>query len=88
VITDCDHIRPTHADSIMHCGSQYLHPYLAEFNFQYDHCAALEINDTQRTLDAPAAISRKRLTRDNRSSLSQKIVEIKWTQEIQYNLSY
>jgi transposase-like protein len=45
-----------------HCGSQHLHRYLAEFDFRYNHRAALEINDTQRTVDALAGISGKRLT--------------------------
>jgi transposase-like protein len=45
-----------------HCGSQHLHRYLAEFDFRYNHRAALEINDTQRTVDALAGIGGKRLT--------------------------
>jgi len=45
-----------------HCGSQHLHRYLAEFDFRYNHRAALEINDTQRTIDALAGMGGKRLT--------------------------
>jgi hypothetical protein len=45
-----------------HCGSQHLHRYLAEFDFRYNHRAALEINGTQRTVDALAGIGGERLT--------------------------
>jgi transposase-like protein len=45
-----------------HCSSDHLHRYLAEFDFRYNHRAALEINDTQRTVDALAGIGGKRLT--------------------------
>ena len=45
-----------------HCSSDHLHRYLAEFDFRYNHRAALEIDDTQRTVDALAGIGGKRLT--------------------------
>lgn len=45
-----------------HCGSQHLHRYLAEFDFRYNHRAALEVNDTQRTFYALKGIEGKRLT--------------------------
>jgi transposase-like protein len=45
-----------------HCSSEHLHRYLAEFDFRYNHRAALEIDDTQRTVDALAGIGGKRLT--------------------------
>ncbi len=45
-----------------HCGSQHLHRYLAEFDFRYNHRAALEINDKQRAVDALKGIEGKRLT--------------------------
>lgn len=45
-----------------HCSSDHLHRYLAEFDFRYNHRAALAINDTQRTVDALAGIGGKRLT--------------------------
>lgn len=45
-----------------HCGSQHLHRYLSEFDFRYNHRAALEINDKQRAVDALKGIEGKRLT--------------------------
>ena len=45
-----------------HCSSDHLHRYLAEFDFRYNHRAALEIDDTRRTVDALAGIGGKRLT--------------------------
>ena len=45
-----------------HCSSDHLHRYLAEFDFRYNHRVALKIDDTQRTVDALAAIGGKRLT--------------------------
>ena|SRR6185437_3808286 len=45
-----------------HCGSHHLHRYLSEFDFRYNHRAALEINDTERMDDALAGIGGKRLT--------------------------
>jgi transposase-like protein len=45
-----------------HCGSQHLHRYLAEFDFRYNHRAALEVNDVERTIHALAGIGGKRLT--------------------------
>ncbi|HKR84951.1 MAG TPA: hypothetical protein VJS37_12290 [Terriglobales bacterium] len=31
-----------------HCNSAHLHQYLSEFDFQYNHRVALEVNDEQR----------------------------------------
>jgi transposase-like protein len=45
-----------------HCGSQHLQRYLAEFDFRYNHRAALEINDSQRVKDCLSGIGGKRLT--------------------------
>ncbi|MGC2402379.1 MAG: IS1595 family transposase [Acidobacteriaceae bacterium] len=45
-----------------HCSSDHLHRYLAEFDFRYNHRAALEIDDTMRTVNALAGIGGKRLT--------------------------
>jgi transposase-like protein len=45
-----------------HCGEQHLKRYLAEFDFRYNHRAALEINDSQRVRDCLAGIGNKRLT--------------------------
>jgi transposase-like protein len=44
-----------------HCSSDHLHRYLAEFDFRYNHRVALEIDDTQRTVNALAGIGGKRL---------------------------
>ena len=49
-------------DTYQHCVSQHLHRYLAEFDFRYNHRAALEIDDTERTDDASRGIGGKRLT--------------------------
>ena len=45
-----------------HCGSQHLQRYLAEFDFRYNHRAALEINDNMRVTDCLKGIEGKRLT--------------------------
>lgn len=45
-----------------HCSSDHLHRYLAEFDFRYNHRAALEVNDVERTVNALAGIGGKRLT--------------------------
>lgn len=45
-----------------HCGSQHLQRYLAEFDFRYNHRAALEINDNMRVTDCLKGIGGKRLT--------------------------
>lgn len=45
-----------------HCDSQHLHRYLAEFDFRYNNRVALEVDDTQRTINALAGIGGKRLT--------------------------
>jgi hypothetical protein len=50
-----------------HCSSEHLHRYLAEFDFRYNHRAALEVDDGQRTRDMLAGIEGKRLT-DRRST--------------------
>jgi transposase-like protein len=45
-----------------HCGEQHLKRYLAEFDFRYNHRAALEINDRARVENCLKGISGKRLT--------------------------
>lgn len=45
-----------------HCKSRHLPRYLAEFDFRYNHRAALEISDTMRTEAAVRGIIGKRLT--------------------------
>lgn len=45
-----------------HCGKQHLHRYAAEFEFRYNHCAALEIDDTQRANAIIKGAEGKRLT--------------------------
>ena len=45
-----------------HCGSQHLQRYLAEFDWRYNHRAALETNDKARFDHALEAIEGKRLT--------------------------
>ena len=45
-----------------HCDEAHLHRYLAEFDFRYNNRIALEIDDTQRTVNALAGIGGKRLT--------------------------
>ena len=45
-----------------HCDEAHLHRYLAEFDFRYTNRIALEIDDTQRAVNALAGIGGKRLT--------------------------
>ena len=45
-----------------HCGENHLHRYLAEFDFRYNHRAALEVDDGARTAAALLGIGGKRLT--------------------------
>jgi transposase-like protein len=45
-----------------HCGSQHLQRYLAEFDFRYNHRAALEISDKTRVDHCLEGIAGKRLT--------------------------
>jgi transposase-like protein len=45
-----------------HCGSQHLQRYLSEFDFRYNHRAALEIDDKTRVTHALQGIAGKRLT--------------------------
>ena len=45
-----------------HCDKAHLHRCLAEFDFRYNNRIALEIDDTQRTVNALAGIGGKRLT--------------------------
>jgi hypothetical protein len=45
-----------------HCDEAHLHRYLAEFDFRYNNRIALEIADTQGTVNALAGIGGKRLT--------------------------
>ncbi len=44
-----------------HCGSQHLHRYLTEFDFRYNHRAALGVDDADRTAAALSGIVGKRL---------------------------
>jgi transposase-like protein len=45
-----------------HCGEAHLHRYLAEFDFRYNHRAALKISDTERAVAAIRGADGKRLT--------------------------
>jgi hypothetical protein len=45
-----------------HCGQQHLHRYLSEFDFRYNHRAALGIDDMARTNAAIIRGIGKRLT--------------------------
>lgn len=45
-----------------HCGEAHLHRYLAEFDFRYNHRAALKISDRERTEKIMEGIEGKRLT--------------------------
>lgn len=45
-----------------HCKEKHLHRYLAEFDFRYNNRIALEIDDSQRAVNAVKAVSGKRLT--------------------------
>lgn len=45
-----------------HCGEAHLHRYLAEFDFRYNHRAALKISDNERAAALLAAARGKRLT--------------------------
>jgi len=45
-----------------HCGKQHLHRYAAEFDFRYNHRAALEINDTMRANAILRGAEGRRLT--------------------------
>jgi len=45
-----------------HCSEKYLHRYLAEFDFRYNHRVALGYNDGERAVLAMKGIKGKRLT--------------------------
>jgi hypothetical protein len=45
-----------------HVGRRHLHRYLAEFDFRYNHRAALGVNDDKRTVIALKWADGKRLT--------------------------
>jgi hypothetical protein len=45
-----------------HCSEKHLHRYLAEFDFRYNHRAALGIGDHSRTAHAVKGAIGKRLT--------------------------
>jgi transposase-like protein len=45
-----------------HCGKQHLHRYLAEFDFRYNHRAALGVRDSERAEKALRGVKGKRLT--------------------------
>lgn len=51
-----------------HCKSRHLPRYLAEFDFRYNHRAALEVSDTMRTEAAVKGVVGKRLTYQQTSS--------------------
>lgn len=44
-----------------HCGEKHLHRYLAEFDFRYNHRAALGVDDEMRTSAAIKGAANKRL---------------------------
>jgi len=48
--------------SYQHCGEQYLHRYLAEFEFRYNYRVALGVNDRKRAVEGLKGIVGKRLT--------------------------
>jgi len=45
-----------------HCGEQHLKRYLTEFDFRYNHRAALKINDEMRAAALLKGIEGRRLT--------------------------
>ena len=45
-----------------HCSEKHLHPYLAEFDFRFNHREALGFNDEARTVAAIRSAEGKRLT--------------------------
>ena len=45
-----------------HCSERHLHRYLAEFDFRYNHRAALGVNDEARADNLIRGIIGKRLT--------------------------
>jgi len=45
-----------------HCGEQHLQRYLTEFDFRYNHRAALGVSDKDRAEAALKGIPGKRLT--------------------------
>jgi transposase-like protein len=45
-----------------HCDEKHLHRYLAEFDFRFNHRAALHFDDRDRTLEAVKGAAGKRLT--------------------------
>ena len=55
-----------------HCGEQYLHRYLAEFDFRYSNRSALGVEDVERVRRIMKGIEGKRLTyRRTRQSRAQ-----------------
>jgi len=38
--------------AVYRCGETHLHRYLAEFDFRYNHCVTLGIDDKARTVAA------------------------------------
>src|SRR5712671_6729929 len=53
-----------------HCSEKHLHRYLAEFDFRYNNCIALGVNDADRASELTKGIVGKRLTyrRPNRKA--------------------
>tara|TARA_R110001583_G_scaffold87175_2_gene227799 strand:+ start:3643 stop:3957 length:315 start_codon:yes stop_codon:yes gene_type:complete len=45
-----------------HCAEKHLHRYLSEFDFRYNHRAALKVSDAERAEQLLQAIRGKRLT--------------------------
>jgi hypothetical protein len=45
-----------------HCDKQHLHRYVAEFEFRYNHRAALDIDDDMRAAAIANGAEGKRLT--------------------------
>ena len=51
-----------------HCDEKHLHRYLAEYDFRYNHRAALGVGDAERTVAAVTGAAGKRLTYRNPDS--------------------
>jgi hypothetical protein len=45
-----------------HCGKQHLHRYATDFEFRYNHRAALKVDDTMRATALIKGTEGKRLT--------------------------
>lgn len=45
-----------------HCGEKHAHRHLAEFDFSYNNCSAVGLEDGERATKSPKGIVGKRLT--------------------------